>query len=59
MKEAPGRKIDKTSIKEAGLKSIKPYRDIQGADFTDENINGAAEEDQWMVEEFSVRHWKF
>ena len=56
MKKAPGRKIDKTFIKEAGVKSIKPYRDIQGADFTDENINGAAEEDQWMVEEFSVRH---
>ena len=55
MKEAPRRKIDKTSIKEAGLKSVKPCRDIQGVDFIDENINGVAEEDQWMIEEFNVR----
>ena len=54
MKKVLGSQIDKTSIKEAGLKSVKPCRDIQGADFTDENINGAAEEDQWMIEEFSI-----
>ena len=56
MKKSPRRKIDKTSIKEAGLKSVKPCRDIQGADFTDEDINGAAEKYQWMIEEFNVQH---
>ena len=56
MKKSPGRQIDKTPIKKVGLKSIKLCRDIQGADFRDENINGAAEEDQRMVKEFNNQH---
>ena len=42
MKKAPGRQIDKNSIKEVRLKSVKPSRDIQGVDFTDEDVNGSA-----------------
>ena len=56
MKKGLGRKIDKTFIKEAGLKSVKPCRDIQGADFADEDINGTIEKYQWMIEEFNVQH---
>ena len=56
MKKVPGRQIDKTSIKEAGLKSVKTCRDIQGADFADEDINGAAKKYQWMIKEFNDQH---
>ena len=56
MKKAPGRKINKTSIKEAGLKSVEPCREIQGDDFIDENINGAVEKYEKMIKEFNVRH---
>ena len=56
MKKGLRSQIDKTSIKETGCKFVKPCRDIQGVEFIDENINGAAEEYQWKVKEFSVRH---
>ena len=56
MKKGPGRYADKTSIKEVGLKSIKPSRVIQSTDCADGDINGAAEKYQWMIEEFNVQH---
>ena len=52
MKKAPGRKIDKTFIKEAGVKSIKPSRIIQSIDFAIGNINVAVESISGKSEEF-------
>lgn len=54
MKKVLGSCCDMTSVKETGLYFGELPSVIQGVDFTDENINGAVEEDQWMVEEFSV-----
>ena len=45
MKKVLESQIDKTSIKGVGFKFVKPCKEIQGANFTDENINGTTEED--------------
>ena len=42
MEEGLGRNVDKTSIKEAGLKSVKPSEVIQSTDFAIGDINVAA-----------------
>ena len=55
MKKVLGSYYDTTSIKETGLHFGKLPSVIQGADFTDENINETTEEDQWMVEEFNIQ----
>ena len=46
MKKGLGRYVNKTSIKEAGLKPIKPSRVIQSIDHADGDINGATEKYQ-------------
>ena len=46
MKKGLRRQIDKTSIKAAGLKSVKPSRVIQSTDCADGDINGAAKKYQ-------------
>ena len=56
MKKGLGRQIDKTSIKEVGLKSIKPCRDIQGTDFAGEDINVVANSIYGISEEFNIQH---
>ena len=46
MEKGSGRYVDKTSIKEEGLKSVKPSRVIQSTDCGDGDINGAAKKYQ-------------
>ena len=56
MEKGLGRCIDKTSIKEAGLKYVKPSRVIQSTYCADGDINGSTEKYQRMIEEFNVQH---
>ena len=56
MEKDLGRYVDKTSIKEAGLKSVKPSRVIQSTDCADGDFNGAVEKYQWMIKEFNIQH---